>query len=219
MKLLRRIYLTICCLGLAAVAVAWPRTYRRADAFIINRDRGRALGIATNPGEIFFSSNQDKQHNPASLVFRERVKHFRYPPSGPADLYRYTILTHYALLGDMGGSSRTLRTPRRFPTFTTRWTAPGIRAQGGTFNGVDYEQIVLSFWLITCVLAISPAITGWRRVTHLARRRHRRRHGQCLHCGYDLRASQDRCPECNHPIPTPDNPPPTPPPAEADSPR
>src|SRR5258706_852067 len=87
---------------------------------------------------------------------------------------------------------RQLRRDGPFPAFAPK-AAPS--------TDIDYEQIVVSFWLITCALAIAPAITGVRLVARVARRRHRRRHGQCLHCGFDLRASKDRCPECGHPVP------------------
>ncbi len=52
--------------------------------------------------------------------------------------------------------------------------------------------VVLPDWILLIVFGVMPAIAGmlWRRDWS------RKRHGQCLHCGYDLRASPGRCPEC-----------------------
>jgi hypothetical protein len=55
------------------------------------------------------------------------------------------------------------------------------------------------FWVggLMLIAMGSPLIwyDGWQL------RRDRQRHGCCLHCGYDLRASVNRCPECGSPIP------------------
>ncbi len=40
----------------------------------------------------------------------------------------------------------------------------------------------------------------WLSVAPLYRRRKRKKLGLCLKCGYDLRGSTKRCPECNTPI-------------------
>ena len=56
--------------------------------------------------------------------------------------------------------------------------------------GVDFPA-----WLPFAVTAILPAawpVPAWRR----ARRRRLLRAGRCVRCGYDLRATPDRCPEC-----------------------
>jgi hypothetical protein len=47
------------------------------------------------------------------------------------------------------------------------------------------------------VFAILPAYT----IFNQTRKRRRKRTGRCITCGYDLRASRDRCPECGVAIP------------------
>jgi predicted amidophosphoribosyltransferase len=49
--------------------------------------------------------------------------------------------------------------------------------------------VVIPWWVPTLVLAVPP-------LGMLRRRRRRRDLCLCVSCGYDLRATPDRCPEC-----------------------
>jgi len=40
--------------------------------------------------------------------------------------------------------------------------------------------------------------TGWACSRRSIRRLHRQEHNLCMKCGYDLRGSNERCPECGH---------------------
>jgi hypothetical protein len=50
-------------------------------------------------------------------------------------------------------------------------------------------------WFVTMACACAPSL--WLRRRHRQQvLRYRHLHGLCLACGYDLRATYDRCPEC-----------------------
>ena len=55
--------------------------------------------------------------------------------------------------------------------------------------------LVIPYWAIALLAAPLP-IRGLIRLRRWRRTRRRTRAGHCIACGYDLRATPDRCPEC-----------------------
>ena len=56
-----------------------------------------------------------------------------------------------------------------------------------------YREMIVPIWFIALFLAV-PLIYAYKRPAW--RRQRLARQGRCIHCGYDLRASGERCPEC-----------------------
>jgi len=88
--------------------------------------------------------------------------------TNPSDLTEAIVAEHRRLLQELEDLARQ---PSLRPwTRSTPWALPLTLLGTGTFS----------------------AITLKRRLAI----RHRKQLGLCLHCGYDLRATPDRCPEC-----------------------
>jgi len=77
--------------------------------------------------------------------------------------------------------------------FNTKQYIKSVRA-GGTFHAEEVFLVVLALWIPLSLLLAYPAVTIVRRALQ---RRHRRRMGYCLRCGYNLTGLIDPlCPEC-----------------------
>ena len=63
-----------------------------------------------------------------------------------------------------------------------------------TMNRRLYGAVVLPFWPLAMIFGSTLWVT-WRPLCSHSRRK-RKKLGLCVKCGYDLRASKDRCPEC-----------------------
>ena len=103
---------------------------------------------------------------------------------------------------------RTLRPDQFYLARRAIWQRIGFYVNSNDFtrrgdNGQVLAHSVdrglrLPYWLIVLATGVLP-ILYLRRLGRLVRR-YRYRHGLCPGCGYDVRATPDRCPECGEAI-------------------
>ena len=83
-----------------------------------------------------------------------------------------------------------------FPVFHRYGRLVGTRALGFVFyRGERAAFYEVPYWFISAFFLLLPLRAVSRRLRVIAGRRRMAR-GQCSQCGYDLRATADRCPEC-----------------------
>jgi len=172
----RRIAYLIVALSLlffAATLAAWACSYRRAD-MLIHAQPGRQTALSSHRGRaIFESMGDDAVTIRSALLGWRQWQHDTDDPSVP--FVDHPALRAHHFLGFAYANVGSVGMPTR------RMTA-----------------LAIPYWSFALLLLITPALA-----LHRARRRQwRQRHRHCLACGYDLRASADRCPECGAAIPT-----------------
>lgn len=67
-----------------------------------------------------------------------------------------------------------------------------------------WSSLGAPYWMWVLLTATLPVIYFGSAFLKARRLKIRRRDGLCLNCGYDLRASKERCPECGTPVATTD---------------
>jgi hypothetical protein len=158
-----------------AIGVAWARSYGRSDTITAFGPGGRPMLLAMARGQLFVLASTTPIGGVPCGSIRWRAMSLA-AEQGKTDQFRDDAQHHWKRLGFIAGIG------------TSLWGAPtGYYAFAGA-----------PAWLIWPLTIVVPA-----RWTGRQFRRHRRvRRGECLNCGYDLRASTDRCPECGQPIQT-----------------
>jgi hypothetical protein len=92
------------------------------------------------------------------------------------------------LKGNMYADGMAHYLEHRFAGFGFRYRYDGA----GKARGTTFRVLVVPYWFLLVATAAAPAY--WVMVTR--RRRRRVVAGMCAGCGYDLRVSTGRCPEC-----------------------
>jgi hypothetical protein len=180
----RRLYTLLSALSLllcVATCVMWVRSYAVGDLVEYSRDRDgyrrQGFHIASNASWIDLgcgSTIRQRRGAPATGLNWWRSK----PKSYSAEEIDYTFAVQ--------------RPQIRLPGLRLRWMHRNLRGGETIWN----VRLAIRFWILFLLSAILPCFRL------LAHRRGEERLGAsfCRSCGYDLRATPGRCPECGTPV-------------------
>ena len=183
----------------ALVVVLWVRSYFIAD--IVESNWSRTSPLAASPLALGIRSTAG-----------QLALEIEWATSKPdADLETRTWLHEPATRPSPGLSHGTHEKPGEDKYPSTTWMQR-LLTSGWSFDDVDFGHGKVEssrcFWtghgVVAAFLAVMPIsliLSWWRRS------RKGFVIGHCSACGYDLRASKDRCPECGAAIPAAAEPP------------
>jgi hypothetical protein len=190
-----------------AVGVLWVRSYAARDTFSLG---AHASGDASD-GSMWEAFAVSTRGSLRINLNRQRWHYAADPNPFPGDTGPYWV-------------ARPPDVPTPIPTARDSWrsttrTSPGVRVTGFDAFGFGVGHLATNWstappasewtnrshtaaraphWFVVLVLLIPPTFTT-RRLLRTRLARQRRAAQRCLACGYDLRASPDRCPECGMP--------------------
>ena len=169
-NILSAISLVLC---LATVAL-WVRSYYVRDSLHFGRHNGNSHVMQSILGRVHLLSHLSGGRE-----------------SGQTFYYRDRLLPHATWNGGMSGYP-----PRVHWRLGCAWQNYSQYHLPITIGGQGFSTsrrlIILPYRWPALLFALLPTIALLRAI----RRRQRGRQSMCAQCGYDLRATPDRCPEC-----------------------
>jgi hypothetical protein len=162
------------------VVVIWAGTYRTARVGTFPRDESTVYFVASHGGKLELA-----------------VQTLTPPVTGPryeADIGTYGRL---AILCDGNTATATTFAPHHAQEGSVGFGKSRYRGRFAvgpqpTRHAAEARAYFVPYWALLLVAAVAPGVFAWGHY----RAHGRSRRGLCAACGYDLRATPGRCPEC-----------------------
>ena len=164
---------------LAAVAMA-VRSYRNLDELSRVNDLGVTESIVSFRGGVHFARSGTRGAHRGWTWDAYTIE-----PDTDWEVIYFSGVLKFRALGFGWLQDKLFNSARPFGNVKSSPLVPWL-------NATPYNAVIVPYWFIAFVLAMP----WWSRWSVRMISRIRPNPGTCRQCGYDLRATPDRCPEC-----------------------